>query len=212
MSQSLHDQTLALAGMFQAAQLVQQIAHNGQCSEASLETSIRALFATNPESTLEVFGGDLANLQEGLVTLSSVLSQQTRPQDAEILRYVLNLMHLESRLNKRADMLDVIGSRIEQARHTASHFGYTHPNLISNLASVYTDTISTFRLRIQVTGNRNELQKDENAAKVRALLLSGIRCAVLWRQTGGRRWQLIFSRKKVTQHARELAQQANPSV
>ena len=212
MSQSLHDQTLALAGMFQAARLVQQIAHSGQCSEDSLRTSIKALFATDPDSTLDVFGGNLANLQEGLNTLSSVLNQQTRQEDAEILRYVLNLMHLESRLNKRADMLDVIGSRIEQARHTASHFGYTHPNLISNLASVYADTISTFRLRIQVTGNPAELQKDENAAKVRALLLSGIRCAVLWRQTGGRRWQLIFSRKKVTEHARQLAEQANRSV
>ncbi len=212
MSRSLHDQTLALAGMFQAARLVQQIAHNGQCSEDSLRTSIKALFATNPESTLEVFGGDLANIREGLETLSSVLTQQTRQQDAEVLRYALNLMHLESRLNKRADMLDIIGSRIEQARHTASHFGYTHPNLISNLASVYTDTISTFRLRIQVTGNPTELQKDENAARVRALLLSGIRCAVLWRQTGGRRWQLIFSRKKVTDYARQLAEQANRSV
>ena len=49
MSRSLKDQTLALAGVFQAANLVQQIAHNGQCNEASLKTSIRSLFATNPE-------------------------------------------------------------------------------------------------------------------------------------------------------------------
>ena len=159
-----------------------------------------------------MYGGELTDIREGLVTLSSVLSQQSKQQDIEVLRYVLNLVHLESRLNRRPDMLDVIGSRIDQARHTASHFGYTHSNLISNLASVYTDTISTFRQRIQVSGNPAVLQQDENAARVRALLLAGIRSAVLWRQTGGRRWQLIFSRRKVIQHARELADKANQSI
>lgn len=212
MSRSIHDQTLALAGLFQATNLVQQIAHNGQCSDASLETCIRSLFATNPDTTLDVFGGELSDIREGLVTLSSVLSQQRKQQDVEVLRYALNLIHLESKLNRQTDMLDVIASRIDQARHTASHFGYTHTNLISNLASIYADTISTFRLRIQVTGNPSILQRDENAAKIRALLLAGIRSAVLWRQCGGRRWQLIFARKKVIRHARELAEQANRSL
>jgi high frequency lysogenization protein len=204
MSKSLHDQTLALAGLFQAAALVQQIAHNGSCSDESLETCIRSLFATDPASTLDVYGGELSDIREGLEALSTSLAQQSRPQDVEILRYVLNLVHLESKLKRDGDMLDVIGSRIEQARHTASHFGYTHSNLIGNLASIYTDTISTFRLRIQVSGNPQVLQREENAAKVRALLLAGIRSAVLWRQSGGHRWQLIFKRKKVIMHAREL--------
>lgn len=208
MSQSLNDQTIALAGVCQAANLVQQIAHNGQCSEASLETCIRSLFATDPATTLDVFGGDLPDIREGLVTLASILSQQSKQQDIEVLRYVLNLIQLEAKLNRRSDMLDVIGSRINQARHTASHFGYTHGNLISNLASVYADTISTFRLRIQVSGNPAVLRQDENAAKVRALLLAGIRSAVLWRQTGGRRWQLIFTRKKVIENAQRLADKA----
>ncbi|WP_417514055.1 high frequency lysogenization protein HflD [Marinobacter sp.] len=212
MSRSLHDQTLALAGVFQAANLVQQIANNGHCNETSLEACLRSLFATNPATTLDVYGGELTDVREGLVTLSTVMSEQSKQQDVEVLRYVLNLIHLESKLNRQSDMIDVIGSRIEQARHTASHFGYIHTNLISNLASIYTDTISTFRLRIQVSGNPSLLQRDENAAKVRALLLAGIRSAVLWRQTGGRRWQLVLSRRKVIQHARELAEQANRAL
>ncbi|SHK43479.1 high frequency lysogenization protein [Marinobacter antarcticus] len=212
MSRSLHDQTLALAGVFQAANLVQQIANNGHCNDTSLEACLRSLFATNPATTLDVYGGELTDVREGLVTLSTVMSEQSKQQDIEVLRYVLNLIHLESKLNRHSDMLDVIGSRIDQARHTASHFGYIHTNLISNLASIYTDTISTFRQRIQVSGNPSLLQRDENAAKVRALLLAGIRSAVLWRQTGGRRWQLVLSRRKVIQHARELAEQANRSL
>jgi high frequency lysogenization protein len=212
MSRSLHDQTLALAGVFQAAALVQQVARSGQCAEGSLETCIRSLFATDPASTLDVYGGELKDLREGLSTLAGVLSKQTRQQDIEVLRYALNLINLEAKLRRDKDMLDVIGTRIDQARHTASHFGYTHPNLIANLGSVYTDTISTFRLRIQVSGQPTILQQDENAAKVRALLLAGIRSAVLWHQSGGRRWQLIFNRRKVIDIAGELAEQANRAV
>lgn len=212
MSRSIHDQTLALAGVFQAAALVQQVAHSGQCAESSFETCMRSLFATQPETTLDVYGGELKDLREGLSTLASVLSQQSKQQDIEVLRYALNLINLSSKLRRNSDMLDVIGSRIDQARHTASHFGYSHPNLIANLASIYADTISTFRQRIQVTGEPTILQREENAAKVRALLLAGIRSSILWHQTGGRRWQLIFNRRKVIMTARELAEKANRSV
>lgn len=204
MSRSLHDQTLALAGIFQAAALVPEIAHTGYCNEAAMETCIRSLFATDPETTLDVYGGELSDIRNGLEVLSTVFAQQTRPQDAEVLRYVLNLIHLESKLKRKGDVLEVLGSRIDQARHTASHFGYTHSNLLSNLASVYSDTISTLGPRIQVSGNPAMLQREENQHKVRALLLAGIRSAVLWRQSGGHRWQLIFKRKKVILHAREL--------
>jgi high frequency lysogenization protein len=212
MSRSLEDQTLALAGIFQASALVQQVAQTGQCADSSLETCIRSLFATDPASTLDVYGGELKDLREGLSTLASVLSKQTRQQDIEVLRYALNLINLEAKLRSNSDMLDVIGSRIDQARHTASHFGYIHPNLMANLGSVYTDTISTFKLRIQVSGQPTILQRDENAAKVRALLLAGIRSAVLWHQSGGRRWRLIFSRNKVVGMASELAEKANRAV
>lgn len=212
MSKSLTDQTLALAGVFQAATLVSQVAHQGRCAESTLETSLRSLFMTNPDNTLDVYGGELMNLREGLDALAKILSNQTRQQDMDILRYSLNLIQLESSLNRKREMMGAIGERIDQARHTANHFGYVHSNLIGNLASIYTDTISTFRLRIQVTGDPSVLQREENAARVRALLLAGIRSAVLWRQTGGRRWQLIFRRRKVAAIASELAEKANQSV
>lgn len=211
MSRSIEDQTLALAGVFQAAALVQQIAHTGRCATPSLETSIESLFITDPGTTLEVYG-ELKNLREGLASLNSVFSNQSRKQDVEILRYGLSLIQLESRLNSNRDMLNVIGSRIEQARHTANHFGFSHSNLMSNLAAIYSDTISTLKPRIQVIGDPNVLKMDENAARIRSLLLAGIRSAVLWRQTGGRRWRLIFTRRKTMNMALRLAEQANQSV
>lgn len=211
MSRSLEDQTLALAGVFQAAALVQQLAHRGQYNEASFETCIGSLFATDPPSTLSVFG-ELRDLREGLSVVSSLLRQQNEQKDVEILRYGLNLIHLSAKLRKQPEMLDVIGNRLDQARHTAQHFGYSHTNLINNLASIYTDTISTFRLRVQVTGDPNQLKMEENAARVRALLLAGIRSAVLWHQTGGRRWQLVFMRKRMRAMAQSLIEKSNESV
>ena len=211
MKHASKEQTLALAGVFQAAAQVQQIAHSGRSTETSFQTSIRSLFQTNPESTLAVYG-ELKDLREGLATLAGVFSEQSKPKDLEILKYALSLVHLEAKLNRQSDMMDILGSRIEQARRTADHFGYLHSNLIANLASIYGDTISTLKPRIQVAGDPNILRVEENAAKIRALLLAGIRSAVLWRQTGGRRWQLVFTRRKTIATATALAEQANHSL
>ena len=204
MSYSIEDQTLALAGVFQSAVLVHQVAHQGSCDAGAMEASMRSLFITNPESTLGVFG-DLQSIRLGLAEMAEILEQQTSQKDVEVLRYSLNLTQLAGQALKRPDMMQQLSQRIDQARHTATHFGYSHENVISNLASVYLDTISTFRLRIQVTGNPNYLRVDKNATKIRALLLAGIRSAVLWRQTGGRRWQLVFRRRKLIQTAHRLA-------
>src|SRR5690554_8034862 len=96
MSRSLHDQTLALAGIFQAAALVREIAHTGYCNEAAMETCIRSLFATDPEPTLDVYGGELSDTRDGLRVLSTVIAQHARPPDPEVRRSVRDLLHLAS--------------------------------------------------------------------------------------------------------------------
>lgn len=171
-----------------------------------MEASIQSLFVTSPEHTLDVYG-DLYNLREGLSLLGSALDRQTRQKDVEVLRYALNLIHLAARLRKNDDMLDIIATRIEQARRGVEHFGLRHSNVIANLASTYVDTISTFRMRIQVTGEPGHLRVEENAARIRALLLAGIRSAILWQQLGGRRWQLVFRRRRVAEAAQALYRQ-----
>ncbi len=46
------------------------------------------------------------------------------------------------------------------------------------------------------------LKNAEVANRIRALLLAGIRAAVLWRQVGGSRLKLLFGRKRIVQGAR----------
>ncbi|EAW25783.1 hypothetical protein ATW7_19043, partial [Alteromonadales bacterium TW-7] len=74
--------------------------------------------------------------------------------------------------------------------------------MLSNIASIYLDVISPMGPRIQVTGTPSVLQQPMTQHKVRALLLSGIRSAVLWRQVGGKRRHLIFGRKKMVEQAK----------
>jgi len=55
-----------------------------------------------------------------------------------------------------------------------------------------------------VSGEHGHLANPMIAARVRAVLLAGIRSAVLWHQLGGRRLQLLFSRGKVARTAAEI--------
>jgi high frequency lysogenization protein len=192
-SKNLQEITLALAGVIQAVVLVEQAAKTGYVQPDAYKCSIESLFDLNPKSTLAVYGGDTQNLRLGLEALRDMLNGQHKHQDA--MRYGLGALHLQKKLAARKDMLGVVASRIAQAAAQAEHFSSTHENVIGNLGQIYSETISTFRFRIQVMGDHNYLQQARIASQIRALLLSAIRSSMLWRQLGGNRWQLLFQRK-----------------
>ena len=76
--------------------------------------------------------------------------------------------------------------------------------ILNNLASIYSDVISPLGPKIQVAGNPVQLKQANNQHKVRALLLAGVRAAVLWRQLGGQRRQILFTRRKILANAEHL--------
>ncbi|MCY1414080.1 High frequency lysogenization protein HflD [compost metagenome] len=193
----LQEQLIALGGVFQAAVLVDRIAKTGQVSEASLGCMLGSLLIRDPQDTLEVFGGDDLNLRDGYRALISALERDPNTLQREPLRYALSMLGLERQLAKRGEMLDVIGKRLPQIQSQVEHFGLVHENVIAASGALYQDTLSTLRQRIQVHGDMRQLQQPSNASKIRALLLAGIRSARLWRQLGGHRWQLVFSRRKL---------------
>ena len=200
----LHDQIIALSGVFEAASLVDRLARTGQIPEAPLGCMLGSLLVRDPETTLEVYGGDSTNLREGFRALASALERDPNSLQREPLRYALSMLGLERQLNKRGDMLDTIGNRLPQIQSQAEHFGLVHENVIASSGALYQDTLSTLRQRIQVHGDMRFLQQASNASKIRALLLAGIRAARLWRQLGGHRWQLVFSRGKLLKELYQL--------
>lgn len=198
-------QVLALAGLFQAAFLVEQVAKTGQVGEEQLRTSIESLLDQNPASVEAVYGNKLSNLRIGLQEVKFLTDGKSRTGSSpDVIRYALSLLHLEGQLRKNKATLEVIGKGINNANRQLQHFNSTHENVIANLAGLYQDTISKFRYRIHVTGTAQHLQNSQNANKIRALLLAGIRSAMLWRQVGGRRWQLMFSRRKLNRAVIQL--------
>ena len=194
---TLDEQLIALGAVFEAATLVDRIARTGQAPIAGVGCLLGSLLIRDPQTTLEIYGGDDLNLRDGYRALVGALERDSSSLQREPLRYALAMIGLERQLAKRDDMLQVIGSRLDQIQSQVEHFGITHENVIASFGALYQDTLSTFRQRIQVQGDMRHLQQSDNAARIRALLLSGIRSARLWRQLGGHRWQLVISRRKL---------------
>jgi high frequency lysogenization protein len=200
---NINDRTLALAGVFQAAWLVDQVSRTGKVPQPEYETIIGSLFEFSPVNTEAVFGSHY-EIRRGLQTLVEQLESREESRNLYIMRYTIGLLILERKLAAQPAMLQKIGNDLENAGHQIRHFGLTHENVIARLADIYSHTISTLTPRIMVSGENSHLQVQENANKVRGLLLAGIRAAVLWRQCGGNRWQLFFQRKKYLQQAKKL--------
>ncbi len=200
------DRAIALIGIYQVAKLVNDLATNGKMDEQAFQISLRSLFIDNPESTLDVFGGEAEGIQLGVRTLLSQMgaSGADEMRNLEITRYTLNLILLERSLTNSEGALDKIARVLETAKTQQAHFGEWHENVLASIARAYTENVSNLTPRIMVKGQHGHLQNPQNANKIRALLLAGIRAALLWRQVGGSRWGLLWSRKKYLRAAQAL--------
>jgi high frequency lysogenization protein len=194
---------MALAGLFQAVSLVQQVAREGSADAAPFESSIESVFRIEADSIDAVYGGS-ARLERGLRTLCRQLARDKTQQDAEIMRYAVSLMFLERQLVRNAKMLERVREGIEIASQQSEHFSVTHENVIARLADTYASTVSQLQPRIMVQGKPEYLNTPANANRIRALLLAGMRSAVLWRQLGGNRLKLLWTRKRIVQCAQGL--------
>ncbi|MBZ5486329.1 high frequency lysogenization protein HflD [Halomonas aquamarina] len=186
-------QALALAGVFQAASLVDELARTGQVDTRAWETLIKATVDTNPASFEAIYGGHPNNLRRGLETLEALVGR--RQANPVVLRYGFSILLVMNKLRTDADMMDTLGQHLSRIQGQAEHFGTTHENVIASLGEAYQDTISTFKTRIVVQGDPSLLQSRMMPERVRACLLSGVRFGLLWHQQGGRRWKLVFQRK-----------------
>ena len=191
------DRVIALAAILQAATLVQQIAETGQVDQAEFETLLKSLTATDAASTEAVYG-DLTQLKMGFTQLNKQLSKSKDKKGVILLRYVISLLHLERKLAKQPAMLDLISREIDQIPQQIEYFGAINsPQVIARFADIYHRTISELSPRIQVHGEPTFLQQPDNVNRIRALLLAGIRAAILWQQKGGRRWHFVFQSNKM---------------
>ena len=192
---NFESRTIARAGIFRTAALVNILANEGTISEDDLHISVKSIFKTDPDDAIQVFG-NTHNLSLGFKTLVNQLGKDNRNRDMDISRYVVSILFLERRLMKNPEMLETLSTGVELATRQSEHFSTTHENVIANLADLYSRTISELGPRIMVNGEQSYLETTAISNKIRTLLLAGIRSAVLWQQLGGRRWHVIFNRGK----------------
>lgn len=196
------EQHLALAGVCQSAKLVQSIARDGNADANAVEASISSILVTSPENTQQVFGS-LQNLSIGFQTLIAQLDSNNKHKDAELTRYIASILSLERKLSRHNNALNELAERVSHVQRQLGHVEFEHSQILTSLASVYSDVVSPLAAKIQVAGNPDYLSQAGNQKKVRALLLAGVRAAVLWRQLGGKRRQILFNRKMIVNGAKE---------
>lgn len=205
---TITNQTIALAGISQACLLVQQLANTGTADSSAVETSIKSILTIDSDSVIDIFGS-LEQLKPGLLQLKEQLSARTIA-DPEQARYAASLVFLERQLSNRPEMLNKILLGIETAHAQSESFGSaTHENVLAKLGDIYHNTISTLQPRIMVNGKEEFLAQPNTVNKIRALLLSGIRSTMLWRQCGGARWKFLFFRKKLQDEIAFLLSEIN---
>ena len=206
-----HEHAMALGGLFQAVTLVQQVAREGNPEAEPFEASISSIFRIDAENADAIYGGS-ARLELGLRTLCRQLGKDKSLQDPEIMRYAVSLMFLERQLMRDARMLDRLRSGIDAATQQSEHFSVTHDNVIARLADTYASTVSQLQPRIMVQGQPEYLNTPANANRIRALLLAGMRSAVLWRQLGGNRLRLLWTRKNIVRSAEDMLENGESSL
>ena len=196
----MKERTLALAGIFQATELVRQAACHGTGSGYAATCSLNSLFRLEAESIAEVYGGT-ERMRLGIETMLSVLQGENRYADT--LRYAVGLLQLEKKFRRSGRMQEEVGRRLLEVAQIDPELEQheREDRQAHEISGLYSDTISTISPRIIVSGNPQYLQNDRTVDWGRTLLLAGLRSATLWSQLGGGRFELMFGRKKIMQEA-----------
>jgi high frequency lysogenization protein len=208
MQTSFSDACIALAGLFQAVEQMQHCARSGEIADQpATDAVLEAVLRIDAASTTEVFGG-LSQLRSGLANLRHHLLREMDVSRLEQARYAANLMFLERRLSAARDVAGQLGTAIQLLSMERAGRAVHDPWMLDRMASLYVDYVSPLGPRIMVNGEPQHLKGEGNAERIRALLLAGLRAAVLWHQLGGRRWKLLIFRSAMLRDTEALLQRA----
>ena len=190
----IDNQTLALAGMFQSAVLIDQLATSGELNADAFDSCFDSLFTFDAPTALDVYG-ELSRLELGFNTLLTYLGGKSAAAGQNIAYYILSMLKLASAVQSEQKIADALLQSLSDTESRAREFDMSRASMIGKIDGLYQDNISSLNPRIIVRGEQSYLTNPENAGKIRTLLLAGIRAAVLWQQLGGSKWKLFFFRK-----------------
>lgn len=200
-SAPLSDRVLALAGLVQALAQVRRIADTGQAHADVLSTALDSVFRIDADSAEAVYGG-ARSLRTGLMLLRDYFGGSM--PDEQLPRLALAVIQLERRFVNDEEMVMRVQGGIRALDAAAERLGSSHPDVLTALGALYADTLSHLRPRVLVQGNPHYLGQAAVVAEVRAVLLSAVRSAVLWRQMGGSLWDFLLRKRAMGEAVQEL--------
>lgn len=196
---TIENQTLALAGIFQSVHLCKALATTGTCDKDVLVSTLRSIQTMNTDRVIDAYGGSARNISTGMGILKSQLGGNNESRDLDLARYALSLIQLGTNILKDDGTVEQLRIGITGAQ--SMDLPVDDPDMISNFANLYRNSISQLSPRIMVSGNPDFLNDDDIASQIRAALLGGLRSVVLWRQCGGSRPKMLLSRSQYLKHA-----------
>lgn len=189
---------IALAVVMQCAELVHQLAQKGSAPPDRISACLQPVYQLNSDSVATLYPQPGA-FTEGMQILQNSFDSSGLREHAEVVRYMLGMLVIREHLERNPRLQAEIAQGIQGlTQYAAPRFEDAQVQAeCAQLARLYQDTISRLDYRIHVAGNPEYLRNQQVAEQIRALLLAGIRSAVLWHQLGGRRWQLFFYKRRI---------------
>ena len=208
MTEQDRNQALALAAIFQAGLLADQVASSGQLNRDAARPLLDAVLKLDTDDALQVYSP--ADLRPGLSLMLAALRGGQRPDQMRPVGHGMALVQLANSLRRNQDLVSILRHRLEAlaGQDSSPLTDDSIAGRCQRFAGVYVDTLGTMKYRIRVQGDPRYLQEDEHASAIRALFLAGVRAAFLWHAQGGRRWHLLFSRRRLMEATNELLRQA----
>jgi len=202
---NLDNQVLALAAVVNCAELVADVAVEGSCDRVQRAVMLESIFSLESESLDSIYAGR-ENLLPGLQSLVNQF-QPNRSIRVDAAQYQMGLIQLQFQLMKNREAQDALRRGVTQLTEFRDmHGGEIDSTIVNRLSTLYQDTLSHLKPRIIIRGNAANLAAQDKADTVRALLMAGVRAAVLWRQAGGSRWSLLLGRRASIQTAKQMVE------
>lgn len=210
----IQTRTIAISAIYTVASQIKDIAWNGRQTDNELSEQLAPILRQEQETNnaLELYDG-IKNIRVGTQAFLDSMSANGRA-DREINRYVYSLIYLAKKLNENENMLSYITRELDHIRDLTgfgrlpgdddNFYALNDEHVVRQLANIYQNSISKLGPRILISGKSEYLSEDETAQTIRALLLSGIRSAILWHRSGGSRLKLVLSRKAYVNAASQL--------
>lgn len=188
-------QVLALRGIFQAAGLVHTIAKGEFENQADFETSLESLFIRAPKTAIDCYPGQ--HFTTGTKYLKQFFGRDYNPNIIQVCRYAFSLFKIYRIFKKSPSLRNKLDKLISEVESKRTFFQEPlAPAIIEQLAAGYVDIFGGLSFRIQIIGKKIVLNDPNRLAKMRCLLLAGLRSVYLWEQLGGNLFKLFFFRKR----------------